>query len=86
MNTNKQTILDKRIKFFLISFLLTFFYNFSVSAAAPTLEDIQKIEELKLGEGIVESEPYIEIQTSTNKTEEECSTCIYGYNFFTICF
>jgi len=82
MNTNKQTILDKRIKFFLISFLLTFFYNFSVSAAAPTLEDIQKIEELKLGEGIVESEPYIEIQTSTNKTEEECLTCIYGYNFF----
>jgi len=81
MNKNKKTSLVKKIKYSLISLFLAFFYSFSVSAA-PTVEDIQKIQELKLGEEIVEDETYTEIQTSTTKTEAECSTCIYGYNFF----
>ncbi len=82
MNKNRKTSLVKKIKYSLISLFLAFFYSFSVSAAAPTVEDIQKIQELKLGEEIVEDETYTEIQTSTTKTEEECPTCIYGYNFF----
>ena len=81
MNKNRKTSLVKIIKYSLISLFLAFFYSFSVSAA-PTVEDIRKIEELKLGEEIVEDDTYIEVQTSTTKTEEECLTCIYGYNFF----
>ena len=82
MNKNRKTNLVKIIKYSLISLFLAFFYSFSVSAADPTIEDIQKMQELKLGEEIVEDETYIEVQTSTTKTEEECSTCIFGYNFF----
>ena len=82
MNKNRKTGLVKIIKYSLISLFLAFFYSFSVSAAAPTVEDIQKIQELKLGEEVVENETYIEVQTSTTKTEEACSTCIYGYDFF----
>jgi len=85
MNTNKQTFLVKSIKYFLIILSLTFFSHFTVSADAPTIEDIQKIEELKLGQEIVKSEEtYKEIQTSTIKDaeEEKCLDCIFGYEFF----
>ena len=82
MNKKRETGLVKIIKYSLISLFLVFFYSFSVSAATPTVEDIQKIQELKLGEEVVENETYIEVQTSTTKTEEACSTCIYGYDFF----
>ena len=84
MNKNKKTILIKIIKYFFVGLSLTFFSNFSISAAPPTVEDIQKIEEIKLGQEIVKSEEtYREIQTSTTKDqEEECLDCIFGYEFF----
>ena len=66
---------------------LSFFFIFTsyISAAEmPTVEDIQALEALKSGEDIVvENKEYREIQTSTEKgEEEECVECIFGYSFF----
>ncbi len=52
----------------------------------PSIEDIKELESLKLGETLKEESDFIDIQTSTIKTEEdECELeekCIYGYELF----
>ena len=50
-----------------------------------TIEEIQELQEARLGETVVkEEEKFLEIQTSVTKKDEEepCTTCIYGYELF----
>ena len=65
-----------------------FFSAFSSinSAEGPTVEDIQALENLKLGTDVVKDDEreFREIQTSTNKEiDQECDNCIFGYELFT---
>ena len=53
------------------------------SAEDLSIEDIQKLQELKLGEGVIEeNEKFLELQTSVQREDELCIECIYGYNLF----
>jgi polysaccharide biosynthesis/export protein len=52
------------------------------AAELPSVDDIQALESMKLGKSVVEESQYKEIQTSTQKVEEVCEDCIFGYDFF----
>lgn len=49
-----------------------------------SVEEIQKLQELKLGESVLEEDnKFLELQTSVQREEEEdCEGCIYGYELF----
>ncbi len=49
-----------------------------------TIEEIQELQEARLGESVIkEEEKFLEIQTSAiREDEEECKECIYGYELF----
>ncbi len=48
-----------------------------------TIEEIQELQEARLGESVFEEEEkFLELQTSVLRDEEECLDCIYGYNLF----
>ena len=49
-----------------------------------TIEEIQELQEARLGESVIKEEKkFLEIQTSvTRKDDEECNECIYGYELF----
>ena len=52
---------------------------------APSIEDIQALQALKLEEEVVKEQAvFREIQTSTEKPEDEleCEECIYGFDMF----
>ena len=72
------------IKYLLICFSIFILTPYISAAEVPTVEDIQALESMKLGEDIVKEQKYKEIQTSTLKEEEEevCGECIFGYDFF----
>ena len=55
-----------------------------ISNEELSIEDIQELQELKLGENIIsENEKFLELQTSVQREEEdECNNCIYGYDLF----
>ncbi len=67
------------------SFFLTFI-SFQLFLQTPSIDDIKELESLKLGEQIKEQADFIDIQTSTVKTEEDgCNIdekCIFGYELF----
>jgi protein involved in polysaccharide export with SLBB domain len=70
---------------YIFSFFLTLL-SFQLFLQTPSIESIKELESLKLGEQIKEESDFIDIQTSTVKTEEdECEfdeKCIYGYELF----
>ena len=72
------------MKYF-IPFLI-FASGFIIAAPTPDLESLKELEELKIGQEIKEDPDFLELQTSTIKTEEdECKEeeqCIYGYELF----
>ena len=51
-----------------------------------SIEDIRELQELKLGESVIndKQEKFLELQTTVQREEEEeeCLDCIYGYNLF----
>ena len=67
--------------FFLSNFL---FLSLSlVSVEELSIEDIQELQELKVGESVIqENKKFLELQTSVQRKEGACSECIYGYNLF----
>ena len=70
---------------YIFSFFLTFL-SFHLFLQTPSIESIKELESLKLGEQIKEEPDFIDIQTSTVKTEEEgcigAERCIFGYELF----
>ena len=70
------------------SFTLVNFLILSLSLSSNeelSIEDIQELQELKLGENVIkEDEKFLELQTSVQREEdeEECEECIYGYDLF----
>ena len=80
----------KDFKKYLLVASSLFISSVYISAAdIPTIEDIQAMETLRLGEDVViEEREFREIQTSTTKSLEEieaiveCIECIFGYDFF----
>ncbi len=70
---------------YIFSFFLTFI-SFQLFLQTPSIDDIKELESLKLGEQIKQQADFIDIQTSTVKTEEDaCSVdekCIFGYELF----
>ncbi len=70
---------------YIFSFFLTFL-SFQLILETPSIESIKELESLKLGEQIKEESDFIDIQTSTVKTQEdECNEeerCIFGYELF----
>ena len=69
--------------FTLVSFLILSLSLFSNEELS--IEDIQELQELKIGESIIEeNEKFLELQTSVQREEdeEECKECIYGYDLF----
>ncbi len=81
MNNSFKFSLKLYVLFFLSSFLFT---PFSLTSDEElSIEDIQQLQELKLGETIIEeNEKFLELQTSVLREEELCEECIYGYNLF----
>ena len=74
--------LARETKYYFL-FLIFLFSSNNFSNENITVEEIQKLEELKQGQPIVqEDEKFLEIQTSVIREEEECSDCIYGYELF----
>jgi protein involved in polysaccharide export with SLBB domain len=67
----------------LIIVLSLMIFSFSVKAAEPTLEQLEALEKLDLNTEEQKDEEYIEIQTSTEKEDDICDDCIYGYDLFT---
>ncbi len=67
----------------LIIFLSLMIFSFSVKSAEPTLEQLEALEKLDLNTEEQKDEEYIEIQTSTEKEDDICDDCIYGYDLFT---
>lgn len=62
----------------LIFLPFTLFSNNEIS-----VEEIQKLQELKLGESVIEEDnKFLELQTSVQREEEDCEECIYGYELF----
>ena len=70
------------IKPLIIFFSICIYTSYIASAEIPSVEDIQALESLKLGEDVVKNAEYKEIQTSTLKAPAACSECIFGYDFF----
>ena len=60
---------------YIFSLFLTFL-SFQLFLETPSIESIKELESLKLGEQIKEESDFIDIQTSTVKTEEDA--CILG--------
>ena len=76
-------IMKNFMKYLLIFSSLFISVAYISAAEVPSVDDIQALESLKLGKNVVEEEKgYKEIQTSTLKDEEECTDCIFGYDFF----
>ena len=66
--------------FILVNFL---FLPLGLISEDLSIEDIQELQELKLGENVIkEDEKFLELQTSVRREEEECKECIYGYDLF----
>ena len=69
-----------------IFFLLIATISFQLFLESPSIDEIKQLESLKLGEPLKEESDFIDIQTSTVKTEEDkCEleeNCIYGYELF----
>ena len=74
------------MKLFKLSFLLLlFFSNSTFTKDEVTVEEIRELEELKAGNPVIkEEEKFLEIQTSVirDEDEDECESCIYGYDLF----
>ena len=72
------------MKYILSLFIITL--PLQLFLEAPTLEEIKALESIKLGEPLKEESDFIDIQTSTVKTDaDKCSIdekCIYGYELF----
>ena len=68
----------------LISFILFFLLISPLMAEEEfSIEDIRELQELRLGESVVnKEEKFLELQTTVQREEEDCVDCIYGYNFF----
>lgn len=70
---------------YILSCLITL-VSFQLFLEPPSIEDIKELESLKLGETIKEESDFIDVQTSTVKTEEDkCEleeNCIFGYELF----
>lgn len=70
---------------YIFSFFLALL-SFQLFLETPSIESIKELESLKLGEQIKEGSDFIDIQTSTVKTQEDACTveeqCIYGYELF----
>ncbi len=69
--------------FILVNFLI--FPLTLTSNEELSIEEIQELQELKLGESIIEeNKKFLELQTSVQRDEEEeeCNECIYGYDLF----
>ena len=53
-----------------------------------SIEDIRELQELKLGESVINDkrDKFLELQTTVQREkegeEEECLDCIYGYDLF----
>ncbi len=66
--------------------ILAILISLQLFLETPSVEDIKELESLKLGETIKEESDFIDIQTSTIKTEDdECELeekCIFGYELF----
>jgi protein involved in polysaccharide export with SLBB domain len=58
-------------------------FSFSIKAAEPTLEQLEALEKLDLNTEEQKDEEYIETQTSTEKEDDICDDCIFGYDLFT---
>ncbi len=69
-----------------IFFLLIATISFQLFLETPSIDEIKELESLKLGEPLKEESDFIDIQTSTVKTEEDkCELkekCIFGYELF----
>ena len=70
------------IKYLIICSSFFILVPYSSAAEVPSVEDIQALESMKLGKDVIEEKAYIEVQTSTTKEEEDCGSCIFGYDFF----
>ena len=70
------------IKYLIICSSFFILVPYSSAAEVPSVEDIQALESMKLGKDVIEEKAYIEVQTSTTKEEEDCVSCIFGYDFF----
>ena len=87
--TKKLTMINITRNFLIYSFVFSFIISVE-AAEGPTVEDIQSIEAMRLGEDVVldAGREFREIQTSTTKPNPgdedfiECSDCIYGYETF----
>ena len=78
MYINKNTL-----NYIFYFFFLLFISGVSFSKDEISVDDIRELEELKSGvPTIKEEEKFLEIQTSVSRDDEECETCIYGYNLF----
>ena len=67
----------------LIIVLSLMIFSFSIKAAEPTLEQLEALEKLDLNTEEQKDEEYIETQTSTEKEDDICDDCIFGYDLFT---
>ena len=82
MTTHKHKLMKNSYPGLIIVLSLMIF-SFSVKAAEPTLEQLEALEKLDLNTEEQKDEEYIEIQTSTEKEDDICDDCIYGYDLFT---
>ena len=79
VNDNKKLSL-----IFLFIYLLVTPFLFSEEDLS--IEDIRELQELKLGESVIndKQDKFLELQTTVQREEEEveCLDCIYGYDLF----
>ena len=70
--------------FYIFIYLLVSPFLFSEEDLS--IEDIRELQELKLGESVIndKQEKFLELQTTVQREEEEeeCLDCIYGYSLF----
>ena len=87
MNIKSIKVNDNRklsLIFFLFIYLLA--TPFLLSEEDLSIEDIRELQELKLGESVINDkrDKFLELQTTVQREEEEeeCLDCIYGYDLF----
>ena len=51
--------------------VLIIIFSFKLLAETPSVEDIQRLESFKLGEDISEELNFLDVQTTTLKSEED---------------